>query len=101
MMLLICFDLPRKTKRARQQANKFQKRLVHLGFTMKQYSLYEREVKKQSTIDYILAIIRKELPDYGEITLYILPNEVNNKQVKILGKSKVQKTSNQAKLIVI
>lgn len=41
MVLLVCFDLPRETKRERKQAAEYRKRLVELGFSMKQYSLYE------------------------------------------------------------
>ena len=45
MMLLCAFDLPRETKEERKAANKYRKRLVELGFAMKQFSLYEREVR--------------------------------------------------------
>ena len=47
MMLLVCFDLPRDTKKERKQANLYRKRLVELGFAMKQFSLYEREIRQK------------------------------------------------------
>ncbi|MGY0244717.1 CRISPR-associated endonuclease Cas2 [Limosilactobacillus fermentum] len=40
MILLLSFDLPRNTKDERKQAAKYRKRLVELGFMMKQFSLY-------------------------------------------------------------
>lgn len=49
MMLLVCFDLPRGTKENRKEATKYHKKLVELGFTMKQFSVYEREVRQNST----------------------------------------------------
>ena len=42
MFLLISFDLPRDTKYERKIANKYRLRLLELGFSMKQFSLYER-----------------------------------------------------------
>lgn len=101
MILLIGFDLPRHSKKERQQARRFQKRLIDLGFDMKQYSLYEREVKKLETKKYILSVLKEELPDKGAITLYRLPEEVNNKQVTILGKEAIKKVSAKPKFITI
>lgn len=49
MILLLSFDLPRNTKAERKQATKYRKRLVELGFMMKQFSLYEREVVSKQT----------------------------------------------------
>ncbi|MHD0396715.1 CRISPR-associated endonuclease Cas2 [Staphylococcus simulans] len=85
MMLLVCFDLPRYSSEERRQAAKFQKRLVSLGFSMKQFSLYERPIRQSSSIKKIINIISRELPDTGAITMYTLPNEIHNKQITILG----------------
>lgn len=86
MFMLIGFDLPRDTKEERKQAACYRKRLVELGFTMKQFSLYEREVISSTTKKRLIEILRRELPETGKITLYLLPDEVNNKQITILGK---------------
>ncbi|GAW64050.1 CRISPR-associated endonuclease Cas2 [Ligilactobacillus acidipiscis] len=101
MVLLICFDLPRNTKKQRTQATKYRKRLTQLGFYMKQYSVYEREIRKNATKNRIIKVLREELPTKGEITLYVLPDEVNDQQVTILGDRKVQKTIRQAQFIVL
>ena len=42
MYLLVSFDLPRDTKFEREV--KYRTRLLELGFSMKQFSLYERYV---------------------------------------------------------
>ncbi len=44
MYLLVSFDLPRDTKFERRVASKYRTRLLELGFSMKQFSLYERYV---------------------------------------------------------
>lgn len=86
MFLLVSFDLSRETKLDRQKANKYRNRLLELGFVMKQYSLYERQIKNVFKKDKLIDILKKELPDNGIITVYFLPDEVNNNQVTILGK---------------
>lgn len=101
MMLLLCFDLPRDTKEERKQAAEYRKRLVELGFSMKQFSLYEREVQSQNTRDRLIEILRNEIPDAGAITLYLLPDEVNDKQITILGKNAPKLTVGVPHLIVL
>ena len=101
MVLLLSFDLPRNTKEERKEATEYRKRLVELGFDMKQYSLYEREVESDTTKDHMNKILKNEVPDDGMITLYLLPNEVNDKQINILGPNAPLKTVSVPKVIVI
>lgn len=70
MMLLVCFDLPRDTKENRKEATKYHKKLVELGFTMKQFSVYEREVRQNSTRDRVIKVLKDRLPKSGAIILY-------------------------------
>lgn len=101
MMLLLGFDLPRNTPLERKQAVAYRKHLIELGFVMKQYSLYEREVQCENTRKNLIAALTKALPDTGRITLYLLPDKVNNSQIMILGKSVPRKSSNKPKFIII
>ena len=101
MVLLLSFDLARNTKEERKEATEYRKRLVELGFDMKQYSLYEREVESDTTKDHLIKILKNEVPDDGMITLYLLPNEVNDKQINILGPNAPLKTVSVPKVIVI
>lgn len=100
-MMLLSFDLPRDTKEERKQASEYRNRLVELGFSMKQYSLYEREVQSNTTRNRLIEILKKEIPDSGLITLYLLPDEVNNKQITILGKDAPKVTVGAPHLIVL
>ncbi len=101
MMLLIMFDLPRDTALDRKAATNFQKRLIRLGFTMKQYSVYEREMRSSKNVDRLIEIIKSELPKEGSITLYQLPNDVNNKQIIILGSGEVHYVKTGPKIIIV
>lgn len=85
MVLLVCFDLSRETKDDRKLANQYRERLLDLGFSMKQFSLYERVVSNSRKRDKVIEILQHELPHTGRITLYTLPDEVNSNQITILG----------------
>ena len=101
MVLLICFDLPRNTKRQRRDATKFRKRLLQLGFEMKQFSIYEREVKHSATKEKIIGQIQAELPRKGEILLYELPDRINNLKKIILGNKIVEMKNQRPQLHII
>ncbi|WP_423479445.1 CRISPR-associated endonuclease Cas2 [Ligilactobacillus salivarius] len=101
MMLLVCFDLPRDTKENRKEATKYHKKLVELGFTMKQFSVYEREVRQNSTRDRVIKVLKDRLPKSGAIILYLLPNEVNDSQITILGSESIRKTVRKPQFIVV
>ncbi|MGV2928385.1 CRISPR-associated endonuclease Cas2 [Macrococcus capreoli] len=101
MILLVCFDLPHDNKQHRKQVYRYRRKLLELGFTMKQYSLYEREIKNLSTIDNIIKILSEQIPDEGEITVYKLPDYVNDSQITILGEKIVKYSTRQPSLVVI
>lgn len=101
MVLLIGFDLPRNTPEERRQATLYRKRLVELGFSMIQYSLYEREVRQSSTKDRLIRLLRCDLPDTGQITIYLLTDEIHDSQITLLGTNAVNMTSRNPRLIVI
>lgn len=101
MMILIMFDLPRETKEERKAASQFQKRLVRLGFEMKQFSVYEREIRSSKNVEILINVIRSQLPKEGSITLYQLPNEVSNKQLRILGFGVVKISSASPKIVIL
>lgn len=101
MMVLLLFDLPRNTIEERKSAHQFQKRLVRLGFTMKQFSVYEREVRNQSNMKKLIEVICAQLPEEGLISLYQLPNEVSNAQLQILGNGVVKLVKSGPKIVIV
>ena len=68
---------------------------------MKQYSVYEREMRSARNIEGLIHIIRSQLPKEGSITLYQLPNEVSNNQIRILGSGAVKICNVGPKIIVL
>ncbi|ELH0954343.1 CRISPR-associated endonuclease Cas2 [Staphylococcus pseudintermedius] len=99
MYLLVCFDLSRETKDDRKKANQYRQRLLELN--MKQWSLYERYISNTLRKEKVLDILKKELPDTGVITLYVLPDEVNDSQVTILGKEVTRRRTKEPELIFL
>ena len=68
---------------------------------MKQYSVYEREIRRNNTKNKIIDVLKQELPAKGQITVYTLPDEVNDQQIAILGNQGFQKTVRKPQLIVL
>ena len=99
-MLLLGFDLPRETRDERASATEFRKRLIRMGFSMKQFSLYERVVNREKVRDKIISQIQDFIPERGEITLYELPDDVNDNQLTILGDGRILKSTKQPRLLV-
>ena len=61
---------------------------------------HEREVLSINTKNKLVQTLNEEIPDTGLITLYLLPDEVNDKQVTILGKNAPHYTIGRPRLIV-
>ena len=68
---------------------------------MKHFSLYEREVLSVTTRDNLIRILQTEIPETGLITLYLLPDSVNDKQITILGAKQIHKSVGKPHLIVL
>ena len=101
MVLLISFDLPRKTKLQQKEAAVFRKRLISLGFTMKQFSLYERRVRKNETAQKLVREVNRYLPCEGQVIAYELPDYVHNNQKVILGDEAICKSDSKPKFIIL
>lgn len=101
MVILICFDLPRDSKEKRKQATKFRKQLIKLGFSMKQFSIYERYAYNQVSIDNVLDALEYNIPKEGKIVLYSLPNEIHNEQLIILGSDIIYKPTKKPQIIYL
>ncbi|UUX33724.1 CRISPR-associated endonuclease Cas2 [Fundicoccus culcitae] len=101
MILLICFDLPRNTKVERREASYFRHHLIELGFSMKQYSIYERYVANTHSIENILNALSTSIPDSGKIVMYPLSDEVHENQQIILGPNTVYKVVKAPQIIYI
>ena len=67
MWIVVLFDLPTDTKKAKKQYSHFRKSLLEDGFSMMQYSVYYRHCASSENADVHLNRIRTIVPPDGEV----------------------------------
>lgn len=67
MRVVLFFDLPTDSPRARKSYRTFRKFLVNEGFIMMQYSVYIRLVMNNSAAEMVVAKVRRNAPSDGDI----------------------------------
>lgn len=67
MWLLVCFDLPVRTKKQRSTASGFRRKLLQAGFGMLQYSLYCRHCGNQERVATLKRQLAPSIPKQGSI----------------------------------
>lgn len=69
MWVIVLFDLPTDTKKARKQYALFRKKLLNDGFGMMQYSVYYRHCASDENARAHSERVRRALPNEGEIRI--------------------------------
>ncbi len=69
MWLFVMFDLPTETKKDRQQAALFRKRLLENGFSMMQFSIYLRHCASRENTEVHRRRVLAMLPPHGQVNL--------------------------------
>lgn len=67
MRLLVFFDLPTGTKAERKHYAIFRKFLIKHGFSMLQFSVYERITRNHDDCEKYISMIECNKPPYGDI----------------------------------
>ena len=67
MWVLVFFDLPTETKRDRQAATRFRKKLLDDGFSMFQFSIYLRHCPSRENADVHIKRTKINLPKHGKV----------------------------------
>ena len=67
MWVIAMFDLPTQTKRQRRRATNFRNHLLDGGFTMLQYSVYQKFVTSQDAAQREASYIERGLPKTGKV----------------------------------
>lgn len=73
--LFVSFDLPTLTKEDRRFASGFRKKLLDLGFTMFQLSMYSYYLTSKSIAESIADRIRKEVPPNGQVSIFFITDK--------------------------
>jgi len=69
MWVMVFFDLPTTTKKDRQQASLFRKRLIQDGFAMFQYSIYMRHCPSRENAEVHIKRTKSYLPPNGHVVI--------------------------------
>ena len=69
MWILLMFDLPVKTKRARKDATKFRSFLLDMGFEMAQLSVYMRYCSGRGEAGSYINRIKDKIPHGGKVDI--------------------------------
>ena len=69
MWIIVFFDLPTDTKKARKQYTRFRKDLLEDGFSMMQYSVYVRHCASAENCLVHLKRVRVSVPPDGEVRI--------------------------------
>ena len=97
MWVLTLFDLPTQTKNERRRAARFRHHLLEGGFTMLQYSVYQKFVSSQEAAQSEASYIERGLPKTGKVrVLFFTTKQWKMSKVYDAGLSQsVEKTPDQ------
>lgn len=69
MWLIVFFDLPTETDKARRAYTLFRKRIMKDGFTMMQFSVYTRHCASRENAEVHRKRVQNSLPDDGLVSI--------------------------------
>lgn len=86
MWILVMFDLPVDTKKARRQYAQFRKMLLNDGFMQMQYSVYMRHCPSRENATVHVARIEHNVPPDGEVRILVITDKQFERMRIFLGK---------------
>ena len=92
MWLIVMFDLPTDTKKARKEYTHFRKVLLNDGFTMMQYSVYMRHSSSNENAVVHAKRVKEHLPDDGEVRIIRITDQQFGKIEIFYGKKRQKAT---------
>ena len=100
MWIVVMFDLPTDTKRARREYALFRKFLIQDGFMMTQYSVYSRCCPSHENMNVHIERVQRNLPPNGEVRILPVTDKQFEKMRIFFGKvpKPVESTPSQLEL---
>ena len=75
MWLFVFFDLPTNTKTERKRASKFRKELLKDGFSMMQFSVYNRHCASKESLELHEKRIKLYIPPAGHVSMMAITDK--------------------------
>ena len=102
MRVFCMFDLPMETTEEQKQYRIFRKGLIAHGFTMLQYSIYQRMVPNRRTGKQYESIIKKFIPENGDVRLiYISEKQYSDMKILIGDRNRQEEIVANKKMVII
>lgn len=98
MWILVFFDLPTDTQKAKKQYTKFRKSLLEDGFAMMQYSVYYRHCASSENTDVHMKRVRHNVPPDGEVRLLAFTDKQFSRMEVFFGKRRTKTEEAPAQL---
>lgn len=98
MWLVVMFDLPVDTKKARREYAIFRKSLIKQGFARMQYSVYLRHCRSRENAHAHAERVRAHLPPDGEVRLLQITDKQFERMAVFFGKRRRPTESAPAQL---
>ncbi len=86
MWLFVFFDLPVLTQKERKLASGFRKHLLKFGFTMMQFSVYNRHCASRESADVHIKRIKMMLPPAGQVSILLITDRQYGEIINFYGK---------------
>lgn len=102
MRVFCMFDLPMETTEEQKQYRIFRKGLIANGFTMLQYSIYQRMVPNRRAGKKYESIIKKFIPENGDVRLiYISEKQYSDMKILIGDRNRQEEIVANKKMVII
>ena len=88
MWVIVMFDLPVDTKKAKRQYAQFRKSLLKDGFVKMQYSVYRRHCASEENADVHTARIEACVPPEGEVRVLKITDKQYERMRIFLGRKR-------------
>ena len=86
MWVIVMFDLPTDTPKARHDYSVFRHLLLDDGFIMMQYSVYMRHCASEENADAHIKRVKGELPPDGEVRIIKITDKQFSRMLVFYGK---------------
>ncbi len=88
MWLFVFFDLPVTTKKERKEASVFRKNLIKDGFTMMQFSVYNRHCASKESAEVHMNRVKGFVPETGQVSILIVTDKQYGNITNFWGKKR-------------
>ena len=85
MWLFVFFDLPVGTKKERRKATGFRKSIMKDGFSMMQFSVYNRHCASKESANVHIKRVKSFIPDKGQVSILSITDKQYGNIINVWG----------------